>query len=223
MVTYKRILLVDDQGLTREGASLLLRSVNPNLEVTQATSPEEAKEQVMTSTPDLIFLDLRFDDDPTAGRRFLKWIKETEDYDHIPVIVMSGEPLDRTGVEALLGEGAAGFMAKTAKTGAGIFQAALLSIEAGAVYIHGARPAGSEDATTPVRRSAESLGLRPSHMRVLARHVKGMPYKRIAQQCNINEQTVKEYVGEMCKLFKQQNSKALIYEIGRAGIALDDA
>ncbi|WP_280152693.1 response regulator transcription factor [Piscinibacter sp. XHJ-5] len=225
MARYRRILLVDDHGIVREGAALHLRLLDPEAEVLHARSPEEGRDQVEAHHPDLVFLDMRFEDDSDAGLRLLEWMKASQDHDHIPVIVMSGESLDRKAVEALLEKGAAGFLSKGRADSAEIFKLAMMSMEAGAVFIHGARPAsgGREALRPPAPRSASSLGLKPSHLRVLVRHVRGMPYKRIARELDIAEPTVKEYVSDMCRIFKVENSKALIYEIARAGVALDDA
>ena len=225
MPRYKRILLVDDHGIVREGAALHLRALDPEIEVFHAKSVGEGRSQIEAQTPDLVFLDIRFDDDPLAGLGLLKWMKDSADHDHIPVIVMSGETMDRKAVEGLLEKGAAGFLSKGKADSAEIFKLAMMSMEAGAVFIHGARQgAGGPQATLPSeRRTAASLGLKPSHQRVLALHIRGMPYKRIARELGIAEPTVKEYVSDMCRLFKVENAKALIYEIARAGVALEDA
>lgn len=228
MPRYKKILLVDDHGIVREGAALHLRALDPDIEVFHAKTIAEGRAQVEAQRPDLVFLDLRFEDEPMAGLDLLKWIKSSADYDHIPVIVMSGEPLDRKGVEDLLGENAAGFLSKGKADSAEIFKIAMMNMEAGAVFIHGARagairtpePASAEHQVAP--RTAASLGLKESHQRVLMLHVRGTPYKRIARDCNLAEVTVKEYISDMCRMFKVENAKALIYEIARAGVVLRD-
>lgn len=104
MVRYKKVLLVDDHGLIREGAALYLRALDPDIEVLHAKSPDVGREQVEANAPDLVFLDMGFDDDAAAGLSLLRWMKESRDHDHIPVIVMSGESLDRKGIEGLLEE-----------------------------------------------------------------------------------------------------------------------
>jgi len=224
MGRYRKILLVDDHGITREGAALHLRALDPAIEVFHARSAEEGREQVAATVPDLVFLDMRFDDDHSGGLRVLEWMKQGHVHDHIPVIIMSGESLDRKGVEALLEKGAAGYLSKGKADSAEIFRMVLMNLEAGAVFIHGARAGGvSGSAAAPVTpRDAKSLGLIPSHHRVLVRHVRGMPYKRIARELDITEATVKEYISDICRRFKVENAKALIYEIARAGIALEE-
>lgn len=224
MSHYRKILLVDDHGIVREGAALHLRSLDPQVQVLHARTPAEGLEQVKAHDPDLVFLDMNFDGDALAGLQMLKAMKSGSEHDHIPVIVMSGESLDRKAVEDLLGQGAAGFLSKGRADSAEIFKLAMMSMEAGAVFIHGARPvsAASEAART-LPRSYADMGLKPSYQRVLVRHVKGMPYKRIARELKLAEPTVKEYVSDMCRLFKVENAKALIYEIARAGVALEDA
>lgn len=223
MPRYGRILLVDDHGITREGAALHLRALDPAIEVQHARDPAEARRRLQEATPDLVFLDLRFDDSPEDGEQFLRWLKAEPLYEHIPVLVMSGEALDRPAVEALLGQHAAGYLAKGKADSAEVFRLALQNLEAGAVFIHGARRNAVGGIGAPaVRRDAASLGLKPSLQRVLVRHARGMPYKRIARELGITEATVKEYIGEICRIFKVENAKALIYEIARAGVALEE-
>ena len=224
MARYKKILLVDDHAIVREGAALHLRLIDPEVEILHARTPDDGRKQVEAHRPDLIFLDLRFDEEAEGGLCLLEWLKESAEYDGIPVIVMSGETMDRKAVEGLLEKGAAGFLAKGTADGVEIFRLAMASMEAGAVFIHGARPrsAGTQAPTAVAPNHARALVLKPSLQRVLVRHVKGMPYKRIARELKITEATVKEYVSEMCRIFKVENSKALIYEIARAGVTLEE-
>lgn len=225
MLRYKKVLLVDDHGLVREGAALHIKALDPLIEVLHARSVAEGRELVEREKPDLVFLDLRFEDEPRAGLALLQWIKEEPQFDRIPVIVMSGEPLDRREVEELLGEHAAGFLSKGKADSADIFRLAMQNMEAGAVFIHGARALAPVVADADGRRpyrSVASLGLNPAHKRVLELHVRGWPYKRIARESHLAEATVKEYVADMCRQFKVENAKALIYEIARAGVVLDE-
>lgn len=215
MAALARILIVDDHAVAREGAAQLLRLADPALTVLQAASVEEAQALLPREPVDLVFLDLRFGDDHEAGLRLLRWMKAEPATDRVPVMVMSGETLDRKAVEALLGEGAAGYLAKGKAEGAAIFGLALQVLQAGGVFIHGAKPA----AEVPLAPAPPALI--PSHRRVLVRHVRGMPYKSIARELGISEPVVKEYIAEMCRRFEVDNAKALIYEIARRGVQLD--
>jgi DNA-binding NarL/FixJ family response regulator len=218
MATFSRILIVDDHAVAREGAAQLLRLAEPGVAVLQAASVDEGQRQVREGSPELVFLDLRFDDDRQGGLRLLRWMKAEPAHDHIPVMVMSGETLDRKAVEALLGEGAAGYLAKGKAEGAEVFRIALQALQTGGVFIHGARPVVAAEPP----REARPVVLIPSHQRVLARHVRGMPYKAIARELGITEPTVKEYISDLCRRFEVDNAKALIWEIARRGVRLDD-
>ncbi len=224
MPGYERILLVDDHAIAREGAALHLRALNPALQVVHAASVDEAIAAVQMQPPELVFLDLRFEDDAggdlRGGLRLLRWLKASPAHDHIPVMVMSGETLDRQAVEDLLALGAAGYLAKGKAGGAQIFRLALEVLQAGGVFIHGARPTAVNAGSTP--RAPPMPELIPSHQRVLVRHVRGMPYKSIARELGIAEATVKEYISDLCRRFKVRNAKALIYEIARSGVVLED-
>lgn len=223
MARYNKVLLVDDHGIVREGAALHLRSIHPEIEVLHAKSIEEGRIAVEQAQPDLVFLDLRFDDDPRAGLELLRWMKSETKFDQIPVIVMSGEPMDRKAIDDLLGEKAAGFLSKGKADSAHIFRLAMQSMEEGAVFIHGLRtvvPGATEVEPRRASRSLASLGLNDGHQRVLELHVLGTPYKSIARKTGLAEATVKEYVADMCRMFKVENAKALIYEIARAGVVM---
>jgi DNA-binding NarL/FixJ family response regulator len=187
--------------------------------VLQAANVDEGQRQLQEGAPDLVFLDLRFGDELQGGLRLLRWMKTDAALDRIPVMVMSGETLDRKAVEALLGEGAAGYLAKGKAEGAEIFRIALQALQAGGVFIHGARPTVAADAAPPAEAALPQLI--PSHRRVLVRHVRGMPYKSIARELGISEPVVKEYISDLCRRFKVENAKALIYEIARRGVRLD--
>ncbi len=215
MAALARILIVDDHAVAREGAAQLLRLADPAVTVLQAASVEDAQALLRREPLDLVFLDLRFGDEHEAGLRLLRWLKADEALCRLPVMVMSGETLDRKAVEALLGEGAAGYLAKGKAEGAAIFGLALQVLQAGGVFIHGAKPA----AEAPAAPAAPALI--PSHRRVLVRHVRGMPYKSIARELGISEPVVKEYIAELCRRFEVDNAKALIYEIARRGVRLD--
>lgn len=221
MASFSRILIVDDHAVAREGAAQLLRLAEPGVTVLQAASVEEGQRQLRDGTPDLVFLDLRFDDELQGGLRLLRWMKADASgmaLDRIPVMVMSGETLDRKAVESLLGEGAAGYLAKGKAEGADIFRIALQVLQAGGVFIHGARPVAVPASAAP---ELKPVTLIPSHQRVLARHVRGMPYKAIARELGIAEPTVKEYIADLCRRFEVDNAKALIWEIARRGVRLD--
>ncbi len=222
MAAFSRILLVDDHAVAREGAAQLLRLAEPGVTVLQAASVEDAQQLLRDAEPDLVFLDLRFGDELQGGLRLLRWMKAEAAHDGIPVMVMSGETLDRKAVEALLAEGAAGYLAKGKAEGAAVFGLALQVLQTGGVFIHGAKPpqAGA-GADAPPPAAAEAPVLIPSHRRVLVRHVRGMPYKSIARELGISEAVVKEYVSDLCRRFKVDNAKALIYEIARRGVRLD--
>lgn len=218
MASFGRILIVDDHAVAREGAAQLLKLAEPGVTVLQAADVEQGQRQLQEGAPDLVFLDLRFDDDLQGGLRLLRWMKADAALDRIPVMVMSGETLDRKAVEALLGEGAAGYLAKGRADGAEIFRIALQVLKAGGVFIHGARPVAVAE---PAAEATKPVALIPSHQRVLARHVRGLPYKAIARELGITEPTVKEYIADLCRRFEVDNAKALIWEIARRGVRLD--
>ena len=58
------ILLVDDHGISREGAALLLKSLDPGIAVAHARSARECLDKAAKETFDLVLLDLGLPDKP---------------------------------------------------------------------------------------------------------------------------------------------------------------
>src|SRR5215475_10316275 len=73
-----KILILDDQRSARRVLRHLLAD-QPNLEVIEAGSVEEAKERVEAQAPDAMLVDIRLSNDPTnrGGLDFLRWVRES--------------------------------------------------------------------------------------------------------------------------------------------------
>jgi two-component system response regulator HydG len=73
-----KLLIVDDQRSARRVLKQLLAD-QPNLELVEAGSVEEAKERVETHSPDAMLVDIRLSNDPTnrGGLDFLRWVRES--------------------------------------------------------------------------------------------------------------------------------------------------
>ena len=73
-----KILIVDDQRSARRVLKQLLAD-QPNLDVIEAGSVEEAKERVETQSPDAMLVDIRLSNDSTnrGGLDFLRWVRES--------------------------------------------------------------------------------------------------------------------------------------------------
>ena len=80
------ILLVDDHGIFREGTALLLKSLDPAIEVAHARTTRECLDNAATMNFDLVLLDLGLPDKP--GLEALSDLKHA--HPDLPVVVLSG-------------------------------------------------------------------------------------------------------------------------------------
>ncbi|WP_221798077.1 response regulator [Oceanobacter mangrovi] len=98
-----RILIIDDDDGTRFYLSVLLKKIDPTLEVLQAHDGEEACEILDTSeeAPTLIILDINM---PIMdGFEFLKRNSARIDLDKTRIVIQSSseEPADRDAINAI--------------------------------------------------------------------------------------------------------------------------
>lgn len=126
-----KALLVDDETLVREGLSLKLQLEDPTIEVRSCGTLEQAREEIKSFEPDLVFLDVKLGGDHEAGLKFLEEIKETG----FPgrVVMLSGGN-DRATVGRAIATGAVGFISKSDQSTRVLTHAINLLLQGG-VYI----------------------------------------------------------------------------------------
>jgi CheY-like chemotaxis protein len=99
----KRILVVDDEAYLRDVHVLVLRDAGYG--ATALETATEALERLAEIRPDLIVLDVSLPG--LDGRQFLRWLRASPPWEHVPVIVSSGfagdeiEALSAPGTEVL--------------------------------------------------------------------------------------------------------------------------
>ena len=91
------ILLVDDHGIFREGTALLLKSLDPAIEVAHARTTRECLDNAATMNFDLVLLDLGLPDKP--GLEALSDLKHA--HPDLPVVVLSGHEEREAVLEAI--------------------------------------------------------------------------------------------------------------------------
>lgn len=225
MPDYANILIVDDHSMVRAGAALFLQAVDSSIVVRHAKTTGEARQLIQIDRPDLVFLDMFIEStDKPDGLDLLHWLKDQNELAHIPVLIMSGEVLNRAQVEDLLAQGAAGFIAKGATEGPEVFRTALMNLRLNAPFIYGARSNIDAASLPPPRPLGDDAftGLNATHRQVLIGVIKGKPYKIIAKELGLAEQTVRSNVRDLNRKFGVKNSRQLVYEIACAGVAIND-
>ena len=102
----RRVLLVDDHPVVREGIARILALRIPGLQIAEAEDGPRAVEQLRQSLFDLVLLDLTLPGD--SGLSLLRRLRREF---VVPILVVSMHPVDQFAQRALQA-GAAGYVAK---------------------------------------------------------------------------------------------------------------
>lgn len=224
-----RILLVDDHPVFRTGMELLLRQLEPGIEVLHAGTCEEGMRMARRRALNLVFLDLNLPDGKGLG--CLKAIKEARP--SLPVVLISGEHLGPDLIHEALALRAMGFVPKTQD--AETIIAALRVALAGGVFLPAGimsdtmpgspeSPAGNAAPNAPddssLRHATEPdhLGITRRQGDVLRYLVQGLPNKRIASKLEISVPVVKKHVSDLLAHFKVVSRTQLVAMIAQRGI-----
>jgi DNA-binding NarL/FixJ family response regulator len=194
-----KALLVEDEGLTREGLALLIQVVDPTVLVTAVASGEEARRRLRDESFDFIFLDVRLGAE--SGLALLESLKD--DGIAAPVIMLSAQD-DRETVMEALSAGAFGFVPKQSENPAVIRQAMELALRGG-VYLPPSVRGRGGTAPPPsaagvarllqIRQVASGdLGLPPRLYETVYYVSQGLTNKAIARKMGISDTVVAEYV-----------------------------
>jgi len=185
------VLVVDDHEVVRRGVVGLLET-DPRITVVgQAGSTAEATDQLQSTEPDVLLLDLRFPDDD--GYTLLDWTRR-----HAPcvnVIVLSAFVDEQVARMALNNE-IAGYLLKEAE-GDAIVEAVISSQKGGPPVLSPAVRSRLEK--TPAREDVSSearstVHLAPRERQVLELIGEGTPNKEIADKLHIAEKTIRNLI-----------------------------
>ena len=102
-----KVLLVEDHVLFREGLRLVLGEIDPDVDVTGASSQDQALEKLNGSDFALVLLDLKLGKE--SGLDALAAIKQ--EYPDLPVVVLSGSEATKD-VRDAIATGASGYIVK---------------------------------------------------------------------------------------------------------------
>jgi two-component system, chemotaxis family, chemotaxis protein CheY len=84
----KRILIVDDSEMTRRLISTAVRTIG-NLEFEEARDGFEALQKLPTTSFDLLFVDINMPN--INGLELIDYCKQSEQFKHIPIVIISTE------------------------------------------------------------------------------------------------------------------------------------
>jgi DNA-binding NarL/FixJ family response regulator len=225
-----RVLVVDDDWLTRGGVVKAMESIQPDAAVAEASSLHDAYASLQENPgTDLVILDLNLQ--ASRGIDTLVEFRSWCECHHIEprTVVLSGASDDNPNlVTDVLKNHGTGFILKGTK--AKVFEHALAMTVDGGVFIPEeilraivprSTPRGPESDAAPPQPN-----FTPKEAEIAALLIRGMTYKGIAQALErrhkqrISESTVRTHVGNMAwKLGVTMNAKAgVMAEIARRGL-----
>jgi DNA-binding NarL/FixJ family response regulator len=204
-----RILLVDDQGLIRQGLRALLE-LEPDLEVLgEAENGQSAIALVETLQPDVVLMDIRMPimDGVAATREICQRFANTK------ILVLTTFDDDDYVAEALR-HGAKGYLLKD--TPSEELAAAIRAVDKGYTHLGpGLVEKVMAKASTPVQPTAVPPGwaeLTPREQEVLRLIANGASNREIAQALYISEGTVKNHVTNiLSRLNLRDRTQAAIF------------
>ncbi len=214
----RKVLMVDDHAMVREGTRLLIAQQDLGCELVEAGTWAEARQLLAaTSDFDWVLLDLALPD--KDGMEALAELRLQ--YSGVPVVVLSSAE-DRAVVLECINRGAMGFIAK-ASSGA-VLADALRVVFAGGVYL----PPGilGKSASTAPREPAQAvmaatreelsrLGLTPRQIEVLELMVQGLSNKLIAKRLQLAEPTVKTHVAAGLRALNVKNRTQAVFALAK--------
>lgn len=217
-----KLLLVDDHALFREGMALLLRLLDPSMEVLHAADVPEAAVIVRSGIDiDLVLLDLHMPG--LVGLQALHQLRNEPQAP--PIVVLSGSE-DLQVVWEAIDAGAMGFIQKqadslTMQSALGVVLKGGISIPAICLSAGGRRGAASR---TPQSREEFMVKHRISErqMQVLAKMAHGKPNKLIARELGISEATVKTHLSALFDALGVRNRTEAVFVIAKSNIPLKE-
>jgi DNA-binding NarL/FixJ family response regulator len=214
-----KILVIDDHVLIREALRAVLKELEHNADIQEASTSAQAM-QIIAEQSDfnLILLDLNLPD-----RDGFSVLAELRDRHPTVSIVVLSALQDRSNVVKALECGALGYIPKSARRE--VMLSALQLVFAGGIYIPpeilvSEQPSGplpKSHADRPPTSSPSDFGLTDRQVDVLALMMQGKNNKVICRTLNLAEPTVKNHVTAILKALKVTNRTEAVIAANQFG------
>ncbi|MGC4093011.1 MAG: response regulator transcription factor [Polyangiaceae bacterium] len=210
----RKVLMVDDHAMVREGTRLLIEQQALGCELLEAGTWREARQRLTEHGDiDLVLLDLGLPD--VAGLGALSELRR--DRAELPVVVLSGNE-ERSVVLECINHGAMGFIGKSAT--AAVLVEALEVVFSGDIYLPTALLGKSHATAAPAttqRAGLSKLGLTPRQIDVIELMVQGLSNKAIAERLSLAEPTVKTHVAAGLRALNVRNRTQAVFALAEWG------
>ena len=208
-----KILVVDDHALVCEGLCQILKGIDPDVEVLSASYCGRAFElAALHADLDLVLLDFHLPD--MSGLAALTMFRK--EHPELPVILLSGS-VDIPMMRLIMERGASGFVAKAALSDE--FLLAVRMVLAGDVYLPPQLRPRPE--MTPEQAEADlthvAPQLTPRQEDVLYLLLDGRSNKDISQTLQLSDETTKNHVSGILRVFGVQTRIQAVLAAARRG------
>ncbi len=181
-----RILIVDDHPITRDGLRSALTATEDIEVVGEATSGEEAIDMARSTTPDVVFMDVRMPG--MGGLEATRAIRESRPETKVILFTVDES---RTSIADAIRAGVSGYLLKDVGADE-LVSAARLAVEGKAVIHPALTRAFIEEVEHAERRAPTPLSKRESE--ILQRVAYGSTTKEVARDLGISPHTVKTHL-----------------------------
>ena len=209
-----RILVADDHFLIRDAVRGILRELQPDATVVEASHFAEAV-RLIGENPDfeLVLLDLNM----PGGDGLDTLAQLRERHPAAPIVVVSALQ-DRDTVLKALDLGALGFIPKSGRRD--VMLGALRLVVSGGIYIPPEvleRTCGADASQSRAKPTPADAGLTERQLDVLALLMEGKSNKAICRVLDLAEPTVKNHVTAILKALKARNRTEAVIAVAALG------
>ncbi len=206
-----KVLITDEQSLFRDGLSLRLKQINPNIDILQAANLLEMQKVLSKNTDiDLLILDIDLAEPNTIET--INKIKTTSPTTKIVAISTSE---DTRNIRKILSNGVKGYIPK--KSDSNILSGAFKLILDGGTYIPLAMLENNTE-NKNINPNPLKRNLTHRQSQVLDLIAQGKSNKQIAYDMGVSEATVKLHINALLRSLKVNNRTQAVITAQKMGL-----